>query len=47
MLFRSSLSEDLLTTGPIDHEAMRQAAEATITTEPEHTTLFRSGRGFL
>ncbi|HEV7188038.1 MAG TPA: DNA translocase FtsK 4TM domain-containing protein [Blastococcus sp.] len=36
---RKAVSEDLLKTGPIDHEAMRQAAEATITTEPEHTTL--------
>ena len=36
---RKSLSEDLLTTGPIDHGALAAAAEATITTEPEHTTL--------
>src|SRR6476661_1615937 len=36
---RRSLSDDLLKTGPIDHEALRQAAEATVITEPEHTTL--------
>ena len=36
---RKSLSEDLLKTGPIDHGAMEGAAEATIMTEPEHTTL--------
>src|SRR4051812_7952830 len=36
---RKSLSEDLLKTGPIDHGAMAAAAEATIMTEPEHTTL--------
>ena len=36
---RRSLSEDLLTTGPIDHGAMAAAAEATLTTEPEHTEL--------
>jgi S-DNA-T family DNA segregation ATPase FtsK/SpoIIIE len=36
---RKSLSEDLLTTGPIDHGAMAAAREATLTTEPEHTEL--------
>src|SRR3954454_17052099 len=36
---RRSLSQDLLKTGPIDHGALEAAAEATITTEPEHTTL--------
>ncbi|MCF6509161.1 DNA translocase FtsK [Blastococcus sp. MG754426] len=36
---RSSLSEDLLTTGPIDHGAYAEAPEATRTTEPEHTVL--------
>jgi S-DNA-T family DNA segregation ATPase FtsK/SpoIIIE len=36
---RTSLSEDLLKTGPIDHGAMAAAAEATVVTEPEHTTL--------
>ncbi|MGY2128679.1 DNA translocase FtsK 4TM domain-containing protein [Blastococcus sp. SYSU DS0617] len=36
---RRKLSEDLLTTGPIDHGAMAEAAEATLTTEPEHTEL--------
>jgi S-DNA-T family DNA segregation ATPase FtsK/SpoIIIE len=36
---RRKLSEDLLTTGPIDHGAMAAAAEATLTTEPEHTEL--------
>ncbi|MGY2082137.1 DNA translocase FtsK 4TM domain-containing protein [Blastococcus sp. SYSU DS0539] len=36
---RKSLSEDLLTTGPIDHAAYAEAADATRTTEPEHTVL--------
>jgi S-DNA-T family DNA segregation ATPase FtsK/SpoIIIE len=36
---RRSLSEDLLTTGPIDHGAYAEAAEATVTTDPEHTVL--------
>ncbi|NEK86789.1 DNA translocase FtsK [Blastococcus saxobsidens] len=36
---RRSLSEDLLTTGPIDHAAYAEAPEATRTTEPEHTVL--------
>ncbi|MGY1718872.1 MULTISPECIES: DNA translocase FtsK 4TM domain-containing protein [unclassified Blastococcus] len=36
---RSSLSEDLLTTGPIDHGAYAEAPEATRTTDPEHTVL--------
>jgi S-DNA-T family DNA segregation ATPase FtsK/SpoIIIE len=36
---RTSLSEDLLTTGPIDHGAFEAAPEATLTTEPEHTEL--------
>jgi S-DNA-T family DNA segregation ATPase FtsK/SpoIIIE len=36
---RKSLSEDLLTTGPIDHGAMAAAPEATITTPPVHTPL--------
>ncbi|WP_346619503.1 DNA translocase FtsK 4TM domain-containing protein [Blastococcus montanus] len=36
---RRSLSEDLLTTGPIDHGAYADAPEATRTTEPEHTEL--------
>ncbi|HEV7211065.1 MAG TPA: DNA translocase FtsK 4TM domain-containing protein [Blastococcus sp.] len=36
---RRKLSEDLLTTGPIDHGAMAAAAEATLTTQPEHTEL--------
>jgi S-DNA-T family DNA segregation ATPase FtsK/SpoIIIE len=36
---RRKLSEDLLATGPIDHGAMAAAAEATLTTEPEHTEL--------
>ncbi|MGY1723626.1 DNA translocase FtsK 4TM domain-containing protein [Blastococcus sp. SYSU DS0533] len=36
---RTSLSEDLLTTGPIDHGAYAEAPEATRTTEPEHTVL--------
>jgi S-DNA-T family DNA segregation ATPase FtsK/SpoIIIE len=36
---RTSLSEDLLTTGPIDHGAFKAAPEATLTTEPEHTEL--------
>src|SRR4051812_14127975 len=42
---RKSLSEDLLKTGPIDHGAMEAAAEATIMTEPEHTTLRAPLRG--
>jgi S-DNA-T family DNA segregation ATPase FtsK/SpoIIIE len=36
---RKSLSEDLLTTGPIDHGAMAAAPEATLTTPPVHTQL--------
>src|SRR4051812_20987140 len=36
---RKPLSEDLLTTGPIDHAAFAAAPEATRTTEPEHTEL--------
>ncbi|MDK3257834.1 FtsK/SpoIIIE family DNA translocase [Blastococcus capsensis] len=36
---RKSLSEDLLTTGPIDHGAYAEAPEATRTTDPEHTVL--------
>jgi DNA segregation ATPase FtsK/SpoIIIE, S-DNA-T family len=36
---RKALSEDLLTTGPIDHAAFAAAPEATLTTEPEHTEL--------
>ncbi|MCA0146621.1 DNA translocase FtsK [Blastococcus sp. LR1] len=36
---RRSLSEDLLTTGPIDHGAYAEAPEATRTTDPEHTVL--------
>jgi DNA segregation ATPase FtsK/SpoIIIE, S-DNA-T family len=36
---RRKLAEDLLATGPIDHGAMAAAAEATLTTEPEHTEL--------
>ncbi|MGY1753633.1 DNA translocase FtsK 4TM domain-containing protein [Blastococcus sp. SYSU D01042] len=36
---RRKLSEDLLSTGPIDHGAMAAAADATLTTEPEHTEL--------
>jgi S-DNA-T family DNA segregation ATPase FtsK/SpoIIIE len=38
---RAALSEDLLTTGPIDHAAFDAAAEATATTEPEHVPLRR------
>ncbi|SFE60632.1 FtsK/SpoIIIE family DNA translocase [Blastococcus tunisiensis] len=41
---RKPLSEDLLTTGPIDHGAMAAAAEATLTTEPEHTDLQPASR---
>ncbi|MGY1620026.1 DNA translocase FtsK [Geodermatophilus sp. SYSU D00691] len=33
------LSEDLLATGPIDHEAYAQAAEATTTTEPDYVAV--------
>ncbi|TFV44597.1 DNA translocase FtsK [Blastococcus sp. TF02A-35] len=36
---RRSLSEDLLTTGPIDHGAYAEAPDATRTTDPEHTVL--------
>ncbi|RBY88214.1 cell division protein FtsK [Blastococcus sp. TBT05-19] len=36
---RRSLSEDLLTTGPIDHAAYAEAPEATRTTDPEHVEL--------
>ncbi|MCZ2861043.1 FtsK/SpoIIIE family DNA translocase [Blastococcus sp. VKM Ac-2987] len=36
---RRPLSEDLLTTGPIDHGAYAEAPEATRTTDPEHTEL--------
>jgi S-DNA-T family DNA segregation ATPase FtsK/SpoIIIE len=36
---KKSLSEDLLTTGPIDLGAMDAAVEATITTPPVHTQL--------
>jgi S-DNA-T family DNA segregation ATPase FtsK/SpoIIIE len=36
---RKSLSEDLLTTGPIDTGALDAAPDATITTPPAHTTL--------
>ncbi|RBY90937.1 DNA translocase FtsK [Blastococcus sp. TF02A-30] len=36
---KNSLSEDLLTTGPIDHAAYEAAPEATLVTEPEHTQL--------
>ncbi|RBY76145.1 cell division protein FtsK [Blastococcus sp. TF02-09] len=36
---RRKLAEDLLATGPIDHGAMAAAADATLTTEPEHTEL--------
>ncbi|HEV7204932.1 MAG TPA: DNA translocase FtsK 4TM domain-containing protein [Jatrophihabitans sp.] len=36
---RRSLSEDLLTTGPVDLGALDDAADATITTMPEHTAL--------
>jgi len=36
---KRKLAEDLLATGPIDHGAMAAAAEATRTTEPEHTEL--------
>jgi S-DNA-T family DNA segregation ATPase FtsK/SpoIIIE len=36
---RRSLSEDLLTTGPIDHGAYAEAPQATRTTDPEHTVL--------
>jgi S-DNA-T family DNA segregation ATPase FtsK/SpoIIIE len=36
---RRKLVDDLLATGPIDHGAMAAAAEATLTTEPEHTEL--------
>src|SRR6476469_7416228 len=36
---RRSLSEDLLKTGPVDLGALDAAADATITTTPEHTTL--------
>ena len=36
---RRPLSEDLLTTGPVDLGALDAAAEATITTMPEHTSL--------
>jgi S-DNA-T family DNA segregation ATPase FtsK/SpoIIIE len=36
---RRQLAEDLLTTGPIDLGAHAAAAEAAITTPPEHTTL--------
>jgi S-DNA-T family DNA segregation ATPase FtsK/SpoIIIE len=41
---RKSLSEDLRTTGPIDHAAFAAAPEATLTTEPEHTELRTPGR---
>src|SRR4051794_3330706 len=36
---RKSLSEDVLATGPVDLRALDEAAEATFTTEPEHTEL--------
>ncbi|MDQ1663896.1 MAG: segregation ATPase FtsK/SpoIIIE, family, partial [Blastococcus sp.] len=36
---RRTLSEDLLTTGPVDLGALDGAADATITTMPEHTAL--------
>jgi S-DNA-T family DNA segregation ATPase FtsK/SpoIIIE len=36
---RKSLSEDLLTTGPVDLGALDAAVDATITTMPEHTSL--------
>jgi S-DNA-T family DNA segregation ATPase FtsK/SpoIIIE len=36
---RTSLSEDLLTTGPVDLGALDAAADATLTTKPEHTEL--------
>src|SRR4051795_770926 len=36
---RKSLSEDVLATGPVDLRALDEAAEATFTTEPEHTQL--------
>jgi S-DNA-T family DNA segregation ATPase FtsK/SpoIIIE len=36
---RKSPSEDLLTTGPVDLGALDAAADATLTTEPEHTQL--------
>ncbi|WP_344691522.1 FtsK/SpoIIIE family DNA translocase [Blastococcus jejuensis] len=36
---RKSLSEDLLTTGPIDTGALDGAVDATLTTEPEHTDI--------
>ncbi len=36
---RRKSAVDLLATGPIDHGAMAAAAEATLTTEPEHTEL--------
>src|SRR5215207_234560 len=34
---RKSLSEDLLTTGPVDLAAFENAEDATLTTDPEHT----------
>jgi S-DNA-T family DNA segregation ATPase FtsK/SpoIIIE len=43
---RAALSEDLLVTGPVDLGAYDAAADATLTTEPEHTELRPSpGRG--
>jgi S-DNA-T family DNA segregation ATPase FtsK/SpoIIIE len=36
---RRKLSEDLLATGPVDLGALDAAADATVTTMPEHTTL--------
>jgi DNA segregation ATPase FtsK/SpoIIIE, S-DNA-T family len=36
-----ALSEDLLTTGPVDLNAYDDAADATATTEPDHTALKR------
>jgi S-DNA-T family DNA segregation ATPase FtsK/SpoIIIE len=36
---RKSLSEDLLVTGPVDLRALDEAANSTLTTEPEHVEL--------
>ncbi len=41
---RKALSEDLMATGPVDLGAYDAAAEATLTTEPEHTELSAPAR---
>ncbi|WP_040339898.1 DNA translocase FtsK [Candidatus Blastococcus massiliensis] len=41
---RKSLSEDLLTTGPVDLGALDAAVDATLTTDPEHVELRPAAR---